>query len=101
MNETIKLSTPITLNQLPTNQIILREPTVGDQLNARQLAGNDDAQFEMTMLASMAGCAPDDLRQVTLRDYGKLQKAYLRLSAEEPAADGKQSAVVGVVTPAG
>lgn len=101
MKETIKLSTSVTLNQVPTNQIVLREPTVGDSLNARQLAGNDDAKYEMTMLANMAGCAPDDLCQLTLRDYSKLQKAYLRLSSDEPAADGEQSAVVGVVTPAG
>lgn len=96
MNETIKLTTPVTLNGVQTNQIILREPTVGDQLTARKLAGSDDEQFEITMLANLAGCAPKDLHQVTLRDYGQLQKAYLRLSSPEQYADGKQSVVVGV-----
>ncbi|MBI3146470.1 MAG: phage tail assembly protein [Pseudogulbenkiania sp.] len=96
MNETIKLSSPVSLNGVLVNQLTLREPTVGDQLSARKMAGNDDEQFELTMLANLAGCAPTDLHQVTLRDYDKLQKAYLRLSSPEPSADGKQPAVVGM-----
>lgn len=81
--ETIKLSQAIELNGVKVNELTMRAPTVGDELDARQLAGGDDAKFELHILASLLGGAPDDLRQVLKRDYGKLTKAYLRLSSEE------------------
>ncbi len=96
MQETVMLSTPITLNGVRLDRLTLREPTVGDQLTARKLAGEDDAQFELTMFANLAGCSPLDLHQLPLRDYEKLQKAYLRLSAPEPTSLTHQSILVGV-----
>ncbi|STQ91722.1 phage tail assembly protein [Iodobacter fluviatilis] len=82
MQETIKLSTAIKLNDVLVNQLQLREPTVGDQLDV-QVLGKSDAEREQLMFARLCDCAPNDLRQLTLRDYKKLQDAYFRLLSDD------------------
>jgi hypothetical protein len=82
MNEVIKLKTAIQLNNVQVNQLVLREPTVGDQLDVQAL-GKTDAEREQLMFARLCDCAPDDLRQLTLRDYKKLQDAYFRLLTDD------------------
>ena len=94
MQHTITLAKPISLNGITVNQVTLREPTVGDHLAARKMASGDDEQFELHMLANLVGASPQDLHQLTLRDYKQLQKAYLRLSAGAEPADSQQPAVV-------
>lgn len=94
MQETITLAKPVSLNGILVNQVTLREPTVGDHLAARKMAAGDDEQFELLMLANLLAASPQDLHQLTLRDYRQLQKAYLRLSAGTEPASGQQPAVV-------
>ncbi|MGQ5522656.1 phage tail assembly protein [Chitinimonas sp. PSY-7] len=98
MQESIPLSKPITLNGVQVDRLTLREPTVGDQLIARKIAAQDDVQFELNMFASLAGCSPNDLHQLPLRDYDKLQKAYLRLSDPTAVTPTSQPTMADVGT---
>lgn len=94
---TITLTTPITLNGVKTNKLVMREPTVGDELDLRKLV-KDDAERELAMFARLSECAPDDLRKMTLKDFSRVQKGYFRLMADDETATGD---VVGSVAPAG
>lgn len=35
-----------------------------------------DATREITAFANLCGLAPDDIRKLPMRDYGRLQRAY-------------------------
>lgn len=80
----IKLTTPIEFNGVKSDTLILREPTVGDSLDIQKLAATDDDQREVMMLARLADVSPEDLRGMSMKDFRRLQKGYLRLVA--PAA---------------
>ncbi|WP_047238340.1 phage tail assembly protein [Chromobacterium subtsugae] len=88
MNQTVKLTSAITLNGVKTDTMTMREPTVGDQLSARKVAGADDGEYELHMFASVLGCAPSDLHQLTMFDYAELQKAWFRLVSRDESAGG-------------
>lgn len=85
MNDIIvTLKKPIQLNGVTVNQLRMREPTLGDQLDVNQLAKNNEER-EIIMLSRLCDCAHTDLRALTLRDYAALQDAFFRLAADEPA----------------
>lgn len=87
MKQKITLSSPIEINGVKADTLYMREPTVGDQLDADKL--HDDAgQRELYMFSRVCECAPDDLRRLTLRDLGRLQKAWLRLVGEPERDSG-------------
>ncbi|MEW4338496.1 phage tail assembly protein [Chromobacterium vaccinii] len=90
MQEKVKLTSAVELNGVKTDTLTMREPTVGDQLSARKVAGADDGEYELHMFASVLGCAPSDLHQLTLFDYGELQKAWFRLVSRDESAGGGQ-----------
>ena len=77
----IKLVTPIDINGVKTDTIVLREPTVGDSLDVQKLAPNDDDQREVLMLARLADISPEDLKRMGMKDFRRMQKGYLRLVA--------------------
>lgn len=81
----IKLASPIEINSVTTDTLVMREPTVGDQLDLDKLAKNE-AERELVMFARLTDCAPDDLKKLTLRDLDRVQKAYLRLVADDGVA---------------
>lgn len=56
-------------------EITLREPTVGDNMAARQSAKGDNAGHEVNLLANLAGLSPDEIRSAKMRDYTRLQEA--------------------------
>lgn len=57
--------------------VTMREPTVDIQLNARKIAGKPDAAaVEMAQFALLCDCAPGDFKNMTMRDYTRLQTAY-------------------------
>lgn len=53
----------------------MREPTVADQLNAQE-TGKGAAAQELHLFASLCELSPDELRSLSLHDYGRLQSAY-------------------------
>ena len=57
-------------------QVQDREPTVGDQLVADEMKGSEAAK-EIATLANLCQVAPDDIKRLTLKDYKRLQAAFL------------------------
>lgn len=53
----------------------MREPTVDDQMNA-QGTGKTAAAQELHLFASLCDLTPDELRSLSLHDYGRVQQAY-------------------------
>ena len=79
---TVTLSRPREFNTVKTDKVTLREPTVKDWRAAKLMHKDDKEALEVTLLASLAGCAPSDIDGVSMRDYGRLQEGYFRLSAD-------------------
>lgn len=70
----IKLSTPIKIDGTETSVLRMREPKVRDQLTVDHIQG--DAMKEITLLANLCDVAPDNIQDLSMRDYAKVQKAY-------------------------
>lgn len=72
----VTLSRPASIAGVSTAAVRMREPTVGDQEVASEMSGSD-ASREITVFANLCGLVPDDIRKLPLRDYKRLQTAYL------------------------
>lgn len=72
----IALSRPADIAGTKTSVVRMREPTVADQEVASEMSGTDAAR-EIAVLANLCGLAPDDIRKLPLRDYKRMQVAYL------------------------
>lgn len=72
----IQLTKAIKIDGVDVKTLRMREPTVADQL-ASQKAGGDQAEQELAFIANLCQVAPIDLHQLTLRDYKKVQTAFL------------------------
>lgn len=55
--------------------LTMREPTVQDNLAMDAIKGSD-AIKEITYFANLCQVSPEDIKKLTQRDYGRLQKAY-------------------------
>jgi hypothetical protein len=75
-NVDIELARPIKIDGADVTALRMREPTVNDQL-VMDAKGGSDAQKELAMMANLCQVKPDDLKQLTLRDYKKVQKVFL------------------------
>lgn len=71
----VTLSRPASISGAQVSSIRMREPTVDDQVNYQDTAGNDAAR-EVTMFANLCEVAPEDIRRLPLRDYLRLQASY-------------------------
>lgn len=72
----ITLSKPASFNGVQTASVRMREPTVGDQEVASEMSGSD-ASREIAVFANLCSLAPEDIRKLPLREYKRLQTAYL------------------------
>jgi hypothetical protein len=72
----IELSKPLDIDGAKVNVLTMREPTVADQMNNDSVKGGD-AIKEVTMLANLCQITPDQLKSLTLRDYKKVQAAFM------------------------
>lgn len=80
METKITLSAPIKVAGTDVSVLTMRAPRVKDTLAMRtyQKSGKrDDSEAEIFILALLCGLAPDDLSDLLMVDYGKLQAAYL------------------------
>ena len=75
MTKQIKLDTGIEINGTTVKVLTMREPTVADQLSADEIKGSD-ALKEITIFANLSEISPDEIKQMTMKDYRKLQEAY-------------------------
>lgn len=72
----IQLAKAIKIDGVDVKTLRMREPTVADQLVAQKASG-DQAEQELAFIANLCQVAPGDLHQLTLRDYKKVQAAFL------------------------
>lgn len=72
----IVLAKPIDIDGAKVSTLRMREPTVSDQLVADEMRGSDAAK-EINTLANLCQVSPDDVKKLTLRDYKKLQTAFM------------------------
>lgn len=72
----ITLKGGIDIDGAKVTVIRMREPTVADQEVSSVIKGTD-AQREIQTFATLCELAPDDIRKLKLRDYKRLQDAFL------------------------
>ena len=72
----IALSRPADMSGTKLESVRMREPTVADSETVSEMSGSD-ASREIHAFANLCGLAPDDIRQLPLRDFKRLQTAYL------------------------
>lgn len=72
----IKLSKPLDIDGAKVGFLTMREPTVNDQLVADAMTGSQ-AEKELAMMANLCMVTPGDLKAMGLRDYKKVQAAFL------------------------
>ena len=72
----VELSRPMSIDGAQVKALRMREPTVADQLASEEMKGSDSAK-EIIMLANLCEVSPDDIKRLTLKDYKKLQAAFL------------------------
>lgn len=82
LNEIIKLSFPIKVNGIVTDQLVMRRMSTKDQRIALRLSKGDQAELEFILFSRLTDCAPNDLEELDFADYRKLQRAFQRLSAD-------------------
>lgn len=74
-NQSIKLKHPIDLDGVKVDRIQLRRPKVRDML-AVDTSTASDAEKELNLFANLCELSPDNLMDLDMADYAKLQKAY-------------------------
>ena len=72
----VELSRPMVIDGAQVKALRMREPTVADQIASEEMKGSDSAK-EIAMLANLCEVSPDDIKRLTLKDYKKLQAAFL------------------------
>lgn len=72
----ITLSRAVDIAGVQTTSVRMREPTVRDQEAASEMSGSDAAR-EIATFANLCELAPDDIRNLPLRDYKRIQTAYM------------------------
>lgn len=72
---TVTLSRPFEINGAKLSYLVLREPTVDDQIVSSETRGSDVIK-EVTLFSNLCTVAPSDLRRLPARDYMRLQAAF-------------------------
>ncbi|AAU91004.1 phage tail assembly protein [Methylococcus capsulatus] len=95
----IKLHEPLKTGDGRTlTELTMRAPKVKD-LKAAQRFGGSDADVEVALIASLVGVVPEDLDELGLADYRRLQDSFRRFSDPDGGAvegDGAAGPVVPV-----
>ena len=76
----ILLSKPLDIDGTKVSTLTMREPTVNDQLIAAE-SGSTDAMQEVAIMANLCMVSTADIRKMSLRDYRKLQTAYVAFTS--------------------
>lgn len=77
----VTLSRPAKVHGADVGVLRMREPTVGDQLAADEVKGSDAAK-EIAMMANLCEVSPEEIKALPLRDYKRLQAAFVRFSTD-------------------
>jgi len=74
--KTIKFSREYPLNGgAMTDTITMREPTVGDEINAQETAPKESL-VQITLFANLCDLTLDELKQISSKDGQKIAEAY-------------------------
>ena len=71
----IELTHPINLDGTNVSLLQLRRPKVRDMLSVEKSVDND-AEKEIQLFANLCELTPENLHDLDMVDYAKLQKAY-------------------------
>ena len=71
----ITLDHPLTIDGKQVSELSMRRPKVKDQRNAEKAAA-DDAGREIHLFSALTGVNPEDLEELDMADYVKLQRQY-------------------------
>jgi hypothetical protein len=69
----IELSEPIKIDGVLAHELRLRRPKVRDRLLVEKGSGSD-AEKEVNFIANLAAITPEDVQEIDLRDYAKIQE---------------------------
>lgn len=72
---TVTLSRPFEINGANVAYVVMREPTLDDQVVSQETRGSDTVK-EITLFSNLCTIAPSDVRKLPLRDYLRLQAAF-------------------------
>lgn len=72
----VTLRKPLEMAGAKVGFLRMREPTVDDQIAASAIKGSD-AEKEIALISNLCSVAPSDLRTMTLRDYRRVQEAFV------------------------
>ena len=99
---TITLDFPVQLADRELSEVSMRRPTVGDEVKFAPTSNNirTQAEEEARYFAHLCGITVEEMKQLDMGDYDKLQKQYLvfrgRAAPEEGfEADGGTSLTPG------
>lgn len=73
---TVTLRKGLDVDGASVKSLTMREPTVADQIAAQEAKGGPAAQ-EVALVANLSQMTPDDIRKLTLHDYGRVQDALV------------------------
>lgn len=71
----IKLIRGVEISGALVKTLTMREPTVGDQIDASELKGSDAAQ-EVALFANLCEITPAEVRSMSMKDYNLIRDAY-------------------------
>lgn len=71
----ITLRRAYSFNGVSTSTLRMREPTVRDQLATSEMQGSDAAK-EIATFANLCDVTPDDIQNLAMADYQRIQLAY-------------------------
>jgi hypothetical protein len=90
---TVPLAFPVSFDGVVRDRLTMRRPKVRDQRAAQKLFPDDPAGQELALFAALAEVSPNDLEDLDLSDYDRLQDTFFRFRAARPdqPADAQKS----------
>lgn len=80
---TIELDYPVKIDGTEVKALQMRRVKVCDQLNVDD-ANKSVAEKEVELLANLCETSPDDIKQLDIMDYAKLQEQLVNFTKPEP-----------------
>ncbi len=71
----IEFSNEYSFNGVMKNHLEMREPTIGDEMNAQEMARNE-SELQLLMFANLCDVSLDELKPITSKDGQKIAEAY-------------------------
>ena len=96
---TVTLRYPTELNNIKTDTLVMRAPTVRDVRAAGAVSGGDAEKRELQLFSSLTEVAPNELEGLKVVDYNRVQEGYFRLvdeSEREPRHPETTGQALGV-----